>query len=391
MKELTIAAAAVRRLIRDRSNIFFVFIFPLMLVLLLGIMFGGDFDARLGVLDLSSGTYSEQLVGLLTDDAGLNVHQGRDDRDALITAVERGQLEAALVIPADFDERLADGEDVVVEYVARPDQNAQGVRNTIDTAVTRMGQVFRTAAFVAGTGAADFDTALDEAGEAVENASLIEIEQQAVGEQFVFDRLGRFELGAYSQLLLFIFLTSGTGSAALIQSRQLGVSRRMLSTPTPVRTILVGEGLGRLGVALVQGTFIMVGTALVFDVDWGDPAGATAILLVFSLGAAGVGMLMGATFKNDQQAGGIGVMIGLAFAALGGCMMPLALMEIFSPTLYQIAHITPHAWGIEAFETLILNGGTITDIWLELGILLAFAVVVFAIASWRLRVVLTRA
>ena len=71
-------------------------------------------------------------------------------------------------------------------------------------------------------------------------------------------------------------------------------------------------------------------------------------------------------------------------------MVPLSIMELFSPTLYEIAHITPHAWGIEAFEELILYGGTINDIWLQLGVLAAFAAVMMGLGTWRLHVALTR-
>ena len=71
-------------------------------------------------------------------------------------------------------------------------------------------------------------------------------------------------------------------------------------------------------------------------------------------------------------------------------MIPLMIMEIFSPTLYKVAHITPHAWGIEAFEELILRSGTIADITLELGVLFLFAAVILTLATWRLRISLTR-
>ena len=39
MKVLAIAAANLRRMLRERSNIFFVFIFPIALILLIGIQF----------------------------------------------------------------------------------------------------------------------------------------------------------------------------------------------------------------------------------------------------------------------------------------------------------------------------------------------------------------
>ena len=76
-----------------------------------------------------------------------------------------------------------------------------------------------------------------------------------------------FALGAQSQTVLFMFLTSLTAATQLILTRQLGVSRRMLATPTPVRSILVGELIGRFAIALVQGLFIVLVSSFVFGVS----------------------------------------------------------------------------------------------------------------------------
>ena len=59
----------------------------------------------------------------------------------------------------------------------------------------------------------------------------VEVTTRTTGESFFGGSLGQFDLGASSQLVLFMFLTGLTGSAALIQSRQLGVTTRMLGTP----------------------------------------------------------------------------------------------------------------------------------------------------------------
>jgi len=93
-----------------------------------------------------------------------------------------------------------------------------------------------------------------------------------------------------------------------------------------------------------------------------------------------------ALFRNEQQAIGISLLLGLGLGALGGCMVPL---QIFSPTVRRIAHITPQAWGNDAFAKLIGHGASITGIWPQLGALAAFAVVLLALAAWRLRRVLT--
>ena len=206
------------------------------------------------------------------------------------------------------------------------------------------------------------------------------------GEALFPEDLGRFDLGATSQLLLFVFLTSLTGAVALIETRQLGLARRMLSTPTPVGTILMGEALGRTAVALAQGLIIMVGSALIFGVNWGNPLGAGLVLLLFALVGAGAGMLAGSVFNTEQQAIPVALLAGLGMAAIGGSMVPL---EIFPDTMRTIAHFTPHAWGNDAFAELVRRNGGAGDILPELGILAAYAAVLFSLATWRLRKAIT--
>jgi ABC-2 type transport system permease protein len=161
----------------------------------------------------------------------------------------------------------------------------------------------------------------------------------------------------------------------------------MLSTPTSLGTSVVGESVGRFGVALLQGLYIIVLTFIIFDVNWGDPIGALLLLITFAAVGAGAGVLMGATFDNDQQAGGVSVVLSLGLASLGGCMLPI---ELFSPTMQTVAHITPHAWALDGYAELVRRGGTTLDILPELGVLTVYAAVLFTLAAWRLRVAITR-
>ena len=147
-----------------------------------------------------------------------------------------------------------------------------------------------------------------------------------VGESLFPASLGRFDLGASSQLILFMFITALSGGAVLIQTRMLGLSRRMLSTPTSVSTIIAGEAMGRFAVVALQGIYIMIGALVIFGVDWGDPLAAIAIVIVFSAVGAGAAMVIGTLFRNAEQAGGVGVMLGLGLAALGGAMLPAAAL-----------------------------------------------------------------
>jgi len=161
----------------------------------------------------------------------------------------------------------------------------------------------------------------------------------------------------------------------------------MLATPTSSRTVVAGEALGRLLIAIFQGAVIMVGSALLFGVDWGDPVAAVTLMVVFSLVAAGAGMLTAATLRTGQQAIAVGLLLSLGLGALGGTMMPL---EFYSDTMRMVAHLTPHAWAVDAFAVLVRHDGNLISILPQLAVLLGVAATLLALASWRLRRALTR-
>jgi ABC-2 type transport system permease protein len=67
---------------------------------------------------------------------------------------------------------------------------------------------------------------------------------------------------------------------------------------------------------------------------------------------------------------------------LGGCMWPL---EIVGDTMRSIGHIAPHAWAVDAWTALLSRNGGLVDIAGDLAVLGAFATVLLAAATLRLR------
>jgi ABC-2 type transport system permease protein len=387
-KVFAIGWVNTKRFLRERANLFFVFLFPLLIILLLGSVFGGGFDSTLGVHNEGEGPLAAGLVEALdaVDDLSVEVFGAETE---LLDAVQRGGVQGGLVIPADYDATLTVGGVVDLGFVSRPDQTALLIGETVQAVVQDQGNLMRAAQFADMAGAGGFSEALSVARVVADSSDRVTVTFREAGDESVlaeFESLGAFDLGAHQELVLFMFLTSLAGSAALIQTRQLGVSRRMLATPTSTGTILGGETFGRFNVALVQGLYIMVGTLLIFRVDWGDPLGALALVVVFALVGAAAGILMGAVFSNDQQAGGLGVLLGLGLAALGGAMAPI---EIFPPVMEIIAKFTPHAWAIDGFSELVRRDGTFVDILPNLAVLMGFAAVLMMLGTWRLRRVLT--
>jgi ABC-2 type transport system permease protein len=381
-KALEIARVNLLRQLRDRSDIFFVLVLPMIIIVALGLQFGGPSRARLGVVVPSGDAAAAELVRLVGADATRFDVRIVRSVDELRGQVERGQLEAGVVVPDGFASALAGTGTAEVGYLGTPTGLAQGLRAPVEAAVARRGAVATAARVAVAEGAGDWAAAERVAAGAVDTVPGVTIVVSQVGHPGLFAGFSQFTFGASTQLVLFMFLTSLTAAGRLVSTKQLGVSRRMVSTPTSVWTIVTGEALGRLAVALFQAAIIVTVTAVVFGVSWGDPLAAGALILAFGTVAAAVAMLVGAISTNPQQASSVGVFAGLALGALGGCMIPFQTMP---DAMQQVARFIPHSWALQGLQTLIRDGGGIETVALNLAVLLAFAVVLMSIAAWRFR------
>jgi ABC-2 type transport system permease protein len=384
-KVFAIAVTNLRRTFRVRTNFFTTFLFPMLLILILGATFGGSATPRLGVVSHGSGPLEAALLKQLDQTPRLHVVR-ISDTSRLVAQVARGQLVAGLVVSDGYDASIAGGRSIALDYRARLDQSSQQLVETVRGAVAKQAALLGAARFaVAERAAANFPAGLAAANAAAATVPAVSVTQTVAGKAQLSATLGQFDESAWTELLLFLFLTSLTGALGLIETRRLGLSRRMLSTPTSPATVIAGETLGRCLNGVVQALVIIFGSALLFGVKWGQPLGVVAIVVLFVVVSAGAGIFLGTLFRNEQQVLGVSLLTGLGLAALGGCMVPL---EVFSPTMKHVAHLTPHAWANDAFAKLA-SGASITGIGTQLAVLGAFAAALLALATWRLRRTLT--
>src|ERR1700758_326996 len=103
---------------RVRTNIFFVFVFPMVLILVLGATFGGSASPRLGVVSAGSGPLGTALLRELGQTPHLRV-MTVSDAATLLTQVERGNLAAGVIIPPGYDGAVRAGHDATLRYLAR--------------------------------------------------------------------------------------------------------------------------------------------------------------------------------------------------------------------------------------------------------------------------------
>jgi ABC-2 type transport system permease protein len=381
-KILAIAQANLIRTFRDRLGMFFIVVLPMILIVVLGITYGGQGSVRVGVADGDGSSLSSALIDSIAaaDDAQIEIRRYGSDAE-LEDAVARGFVNFGLSIRSGYEVALKEGGNAEVAYVAPPTTAAGAVRATVERAVAGQDALARAARFAAAERGIEFDEALLAAHQARAAAAGVSVAVESVAED-ASDGPSGFSIGAQSQVVLFMFLISLTGATELLVTRQLGISRRMYSTPTSATTIILGEGVGRLALALFEGGFIVLFSAALFGVAWADPVATTAIVVVFAFVSAGAAMLIGMLARNASQAGALGPALGLGLGLLGGTMVP---PEIFPDTMRTLSHLTPHAWAMDAFRALSFDGAGLVEILPDLAVLAGFALVLLVAAGLRFR------
>ena len=383
---LAITVVELRRFFADRSNLFFVFIFPLAMVTVIGWQFGGDGPTSQVSVVAPEGSARDALVSRWQE-ADLEVLV-RDDAATLREDVARGDSDVGVVIPEASAQAYLDGAAMELEIVQGTSSQAPAVAEVVRAqaeAVAVSAQQHEVVSTVVP--AQEAGDALDRAAAAVAEPELLVVQPDSELAQ-AFEGAGQFGTGATAQLLLFVFLSTLTASAALIKARRDGVIRRTLSAPVTTAQTMLGLIVGRVAIGVFQGAYIMVASSLLFDVRWGDLRVTLVVLLAFALIAAGAAMVIGVVVDSEGAASGLSVGAGLVVAAIGGCMVPL---ELYPDRLRTIAHLTPHAWAYDALADIQRRGAGLVDVLPEVGVLVAMAVAVLALGALLLRRSLARA
>lgn len=174
-----------------------------------------------------------------------------------------------------------------------------------------------------------------------------------------------------------------TGAVRLLDDRQAGRLRRVLSLPVSPGTV-VGSQLLSLAVAgLAEVAFLVAVSALVFHRDLAGHVGPVLVVLaLLVLAVAGLGALFGAVLRNHTQAVAVGLFTTLGLAALGGCWWPL---EVVPRSLRHAALLLPSGQAMHALVRLLVWGDQLAQVWGAAVYLAAFAAVTATAAAVVLR------
>lgn len=189
--------------------------------------------------------------------------------------------------------------------------------------------------------------------------------------------------GILVMFTLLVLLTSG--APMLVLERRQGLLRRLASAPMSRSEVVAGKWGSRMILATIQvGVALSVGT-LLFKMHWGpDLAMVILVLAAWAGFCASAGLLVGSIANTEAQAGGLGVLVANALAALGGCWWPIEVTPAWMQTLQNF---TPTGWTMDAMHKLISFQSGAASALPELAIIVVATIVVAVLAVRRFRYV----
>ncbi|MGW4536481.1 ABC transporter permease [Streptomyces chartreusis] len=382
MTALAVTGATLARVLRDRTALFFMVLLPVAIIVVIGVTVSGFDQFRVGLVPASrSGPVASELASDLQDAPGLKART-YDTADDARTALRRAELDAVVVMPNGLDADVRAGRSVAVRVLVEPSGSAgHGAVSSVSAVVAEHAARLQAARFAGEETGTSFDDALTLARGAERAASPIAVRSETVNGRSEFLPLG-YSYSTPTMLVLFVFINALAGGAAIVQTRRTGVYARALAAPVTARTLVFGETIAHLLLAVLQSLLIVGIGALAFDVEWGDPLAAGVLVTVWALVGTGAGVLAGALFRTPEQVHAIGPALGIGMGMLGGCMWPLAVVPGW---LRSAGHTVPQAWAVDAWTTLLSRDGDLAAILRDVGVLAAFATALLTLASLSLR------
>ncbi|MEW6363348.1 MAG: ABC transporter permease [Acidobacteriota bacterium] len=410
----TLALKDLRILARDKSALFWVVVFPLLMAVLFGAMFGGGggrerAKMKIGLVDEDNSKESRAFAEQIGASDSLAVvptsrQEGLDD-------VRRGKLTACLILLKGFSRSMPVFTDrPAYEVGIDPSRTAEAgflqgllIQAMFSRMTERMADPADSSAMIAQLTA---DLCNEPGLSAVQRDALTSFMRE--GARF-FGTLapelakGKAPFGkmptvpvtrdarmptsgyqiSFPQALLWGLIGSViTFAVSIVRERTLGTLLRLRVAPIPHIMILAGKAAACATTCVLVATALLLIGIAAFGLRVYSP-----LTLVLVVGCAatcftGIMMLLSVLGRTEQAVGGSSSGVTIIMAMFGGGMIPLFIM----PGWMQAAsNFSPGKWAVLAFEGALWRQFTPAEMLVPCTVLVAVGALSFAAGALRLR------
>jgi len=348
-----------KRVFRDRTALFFTFMFPLIFLFVFGGIFGKHqtVSFKIAIINHATSSYAQQFVSnaesgnqkvLKVDKAVTSWAQANEK-------MARGELDGTVELPADFG-TVQNGKSIptgtaIVHYTQNNEQAAQTLTSVLQ---------------------AEFQGL---------NIKIVKVKPPftAIAQQTNGRSLSRFDY-TFTGLLGFSILGMGIFGPMNIfpELKKMGILRRLHTTPLRVWQYFMAMMMGQAVIGLLaMGLMFLVAITIFHLKVVGDPL-ELGIFLVFGIiMILGIGLALGGWAKNERQVAPLANIIVFPMMFLSGTFFPRYAMPVWLQKITAYMPLTPV---IDGARLLATEGKHLIDIGAQLGIMAVWTVIIYIIA-----------
>lgn len=353
--------------LRDRRTIVSILVMPILQLFLLGYAAATDVkNIPLAVWDQSQSLQSRALLDAFRAADYFRIAYVVGSQNEIQTLIEEGNVRAALIIPPDYDHRLAEGSAQVSMIL---DGSDSSVGTTALSVAQLIGQSY-------GAKVVQEQAALQ--GRSAASGSPLQVRTQV---WYNPDLISAYFMipGVIGQILFMI--TTILTATAVVRERERGTIEQLIVTPIRPWELMVGKVTPYAILA-----FVNVIEALIIGHWWfkvpvtgslGLIALTSGLLLLSSLG---IGLFASAGARTQQEAIVLVQMTMLPSLFLSGLFFPIDAMPL---PLQWISYIIPLKYFIIALRSLMLKGAGLGTIESQIIPLALFGVIIMGAAARR--------
>jgi ABC-2 type transport system permease protein len=362
-----VAIKEMRQIGRDRTTLLILLFVPAFFLLVYGYALNFDIrHVRLAVEDNDRSQESRDVVSAFVNSGYFDLVADVASPRELVELIDRNTARAVLVIPPRFGAGARQGQPVRLQLIVNGD-NA-------NTATTVVGYANGIVSMI---------------------SSRYELEARggtAIGPLLTMEPRVWYNPELRSTLFLvpgliaYIAMLTAVVSTALsiVREKEAGTMEQVRMAPISPAAYVLGKTVPYFAISLASAMAVVLLSMVMFDMpmrgSWLALVGCVSLFLV---GALGFGLLISTVAETQQVAFQVALLTSyLPTLMLSGFIFPIASMPAF---LQLVTYAVPARYFIVALRGIVLKGVGPAVFWEDVVALVAFAVVILALASLRLR------
>jgi ABC-type multidrug transport system permease subunit len=370
IKSLLVALLEVRSYLRDKADLAFSLLLPIVVFALMYGAFGGQslFHGTAYVVNEDQGgTYATRLIEELDKLDNLDVELlSRPEADSKL---ERANLLLVLYIPQGFSGKLTVGEPAQLVFEQRGNGGEEGqiVASLVRGVAEELGQELQVQSQVKNALAewnisqGRIEITVQEFMERERAHPVVGVREETVGSSP--DPVKQFLPGIVTMFVLFaITLTAKT----VVEERKNGTLERLLTTRISVGQLFMGKFLANISRGFIQTLILLTLAYIVFQIFTPFSFAQSLVLaLIFAAAASALGLVIASIVRTEDQATWIAVAFTMVMVMLGGTFFDITEGSV----LATISRVSINTYANDAFKMIIAQGGSLADLGLELAVL----------------------